>query len=246
MPQRTLGAEVVHSHGQTHLIRILWKDGGERGTSLRIVHPVSFIERLAFTKDRVSPGSLKRAGVAAYILAPVLVLLNTVVPQIPGVPYSVVLIVSAVLLLVAVAAGLWFFLGAGLVDRLHDNPLHAMKAPAVPAPRPWGERLDEVSPEAVSAYQKAYLACEVVKERIAAGESLQGQFLPSQESYKGIEIGLAYLAERKRSLSEVLAVDDLTGEHIQRLTEVAEKPDLPDGIVPGAVADEVREWVRNR
>lgn len=246
MSARTIGAEIAGPPGQTMLVRTLWKDNGERGESLRIAHPVSSIERFLFAKDRLSPRTLRRVSVLAYLLIPVLILLNTVVPQIPAIPYLLTLSLTLILFAIALTAGAWFFFGAGLTDRLQDNPLRAMKAPAVPAPLWWTQQLDEVSTEAVTAYQKAYLAREVTEERIGRGRSLQGQFTPAQQSYRIIEVGLEYLTERKRRLTELLAVESLDGKHLQEMLRVAEEPGIPDSIIANAsVAEEVRDWVRD-
>lgn len=246
MTLKVLGAEVAHAHGGTLIARILWKNDGERGESLRIVHPVSPIERFLFAKDRLSPRALKRVSVLAYLLIPVLIFLNTVPPQIPAIPYVAILIATALLFIVAITAGAWFFLGAGMADRLQENPLRAMKAPAVPAPLWWGQELDEVSTEAVTAYQKAYLAREVTEESIERGRSLQGKFTPAQRSYRTVEVSLEHLRERKRRLEKLLAVESLEGKHLQEMLRVAEEPGVPVSVLANtSVAEEVRDWVRD-
>lgn len=245
MPVKTIGAEVVSSFDKADLIRIRWKNDGERGVSLRIAHPVSVIERFLFRKDRLSPGMLKRVSVLAYILIPVLIFLNTVIPRIPAIPYLAVLAVTAILLAVALAAGFWFFFGAGMVDRLQENPLRAMKAPAVPVPDSWASRMDEVTQESVRALQKAYLAREVDVERARTGEVLRGQFSPGQESHRALTLGLGHLAEHKRHLTELLAAESLDAAHVKEMRRVAEELSIPTKIATSPIAEEVRDWVRN-
>lgn len=244
MPPKAHGAEVVRTYEKTLLARILWSDGGERGTSLRIVRPVSFVERTLFQNDRLSPRALKRASLTAYLLIPVLIFLNTVVPQIPGVPYLAVMVATLVLFGAALTAGLWFFFGAGMVDRLQGAPLTAMNAPAVPAPQGWSDHLDEVTQEAVTTYQRAFLAREVIVERVSDGHVLLGQFIPSQESYRSIEQALAHLYRHERRLSELLGTDSLDAGHLLELRRVSGEVSVPLSVISGPVADEVRDWVR--
>lgn len=245
MTLKTTGAEVVEASEKTLLVRIHWRDGGQRGESLRIVRPVSRIERFLFAKDRLSPGMLKRVSILAYLLIPVLIFLNTVVPRIPSIPYLLVLGVSLILLIVALTAGFWFFFGAGMVDRLQDAPLRAMKAPAVPAPDSWATRVDEVTPEAIHAFQVAYLAREVDVERIRHGEVLRGRFTPTQQSYRSLVVGLAYLAEHKRRLTELLAVESLDAAHLAEMLRVANEPAIPAKTTSASDADDVRSWARS-
>lgn len=245
MTAKTLGAEVIKRTDTALLIRIPWRDGNQRGQSLRIVHPVSPIERALFRDDRITPTMLRRVSVLAYLLIPVLIFLNTVVPRIPSIPYPLVLGVSLILLIVALTAGFWFFFGAGMVDRLQDAPLRAMKAPAVPVPDSWATRVDEVTPEAIHALQVAYLAREVDVERIRHGEVLQGRFTPAQQSYRSLEIGLAYLAEHKRRLTELLAVESLDAEHLAEMLRVANEPAIPAKTTSASDADDVRSWARS-
>lgn len=247
MTVRTLGAEVVKRTDTDLLIRIPWRDGNQRGQSLRIVHPLSRIERFLFTKGHLTPRTLKRVSLLAYLLIPVLILLNTVVPQIPAIPYLLTLSVSAVLFVVALAAGLWFYFGASLVDRLEASPLRAMAAPAVPAPQWWSRRMDEVSPEAMEAHQRAYLAHAVTEERIERGRSLQGRFSPSQASYGVLALGLEFLTARRRRLAELLAVESVEEEHLAEMLRVAEAPGVPaERVVATApMTAEVRDWVED-
>lgn len=244
MPPKAHGAEVIRTYEKTLLARTFWSDGGERGTSLRIVRPFSLVERTLFRNDRLSPGVLKRVSLIAYLLIPVLIFLNTVVPQIPGFPYLAVMVVTLVLFGAALTAGLWFFFGASTVDRLQGAPLTAMKAPAVPAPQGWADHLGEVTEEAVTAYQRAFLAREVIVERISDGHALLGRFIPSQESYGSIEQALAYLYRHERRLSELLGSDSLDAAHVLKLRRVSGEVSVPLGVIDGPVADEVRDWVR--
>lgn len=244
MPSKAHGAEVIRTYEKTLLTRILWSDSGERNTSLRIVHPVSFIERTLFQNDWLTPKSLRKVSVIAYLLIPVLIFLNTVVPQIEGVPYLAVMVATFVLFGAALTAGLWFFFGASMVDRLQGAPLTAMKAPAVPAPQGWGEHLEELTEEAVTAYQRAFLAREVIVERVSDGHVLLGQFMPSQESYGIIEHALAYLYRHERRLSELLGIESLDEGHVLELRRVSGEVSVPLSVISGPVADEVREWVR--
>lgn len=245
MAVRTLGADIERSYGKTMLTRIYWKTrDGERGESLRIAHPASSVERFLFTKNRLSPDTLKRVSVLAYLLIPVLILLNTVIAQTPQVPYVLVLGATFILLVVTVAASTWFFCGAGLVDRLQGNPVHALKAPAVPAPDWWGGHVEQVTGDAVTAYRSAYLAREVVKERIQRGLVLQGKFPPGQDS-RAVEVGLAHLREHKRGLTEALSVESLDEENARAMCQAAEEPCIPAGVTSGPVAGEVRDWMRN-
>lgn len=245
MTLKTTGAEVVEASGKTLLVRIHWRDGGQRGESLRIVRPVSRIERFLFAKDRLSPGMLKRVSVLAYLLIPVLIFLNTVVPRIPTVPYLAVLALTFILVIVAFTGGFWFFFGAGMVDRLQENPLRAMKAPAVPCPDWWVSRMDEITPEAIRAFQAAYLAREVDAERTRRGEVIRGRFTPAQKSYRSLEIGLGYLAEHKRHLTELLAKESLEEGHISEMLRVAEEPAIPAKVASASDADDVRSWARS-
>lgn len=245
MTLKTTGAEVVEADGKNLLVRIRWRDGTQVGESLRIVRPVSLIERTLFRKDRISPRMLKRTSVLAYLLIPVLIFLNTVVPRIPGVPYLLVLGVSAVLLGVALTAGLWFLFGAGMVDRLQENPLRAMKAPAVPVPDWWIDRTEEVTPKAIRALQAAFLAHEVDQERIRSGKVLQGRFTPAQQSHQSLEVGLAYLAEHKRHLADLLSRESLAEDHLQEMLRVAEEPAIPSKVTSRADAADVRAWAKS-
>lgn len=245
MPVKTTGAEVVSSTEKATLVRIHWRDGGERGASLRIVHPYSFIERFLFRQDRLSPRVLKRVSLTAYLLIPVLIFLNTVVAHIQGVPYAAVLTLTAVILAVALASGVWFFFGAGLVDRLQGDPLRAMKAPGVPAPDWWVGREGEITDEGVRAFQRAYLAREADAERAREGEVLRGQFSPGQESHRALTLGLGHLAEHKRHLTELLAAESLDAAHVKEMRRVAEELSIPTKIATSPIAEEVRDWVRN-
>lgn len=245
MPVKTTGAEVVTSTDKATLVRIHWRNGNERGESLRIVHPVSSVERFLFRKNRLSPTMLKRVSVLTYLLIPVLIFLNTVVPRIPSIPYLLVLAVSLILLIVACTAGFWFFFGAGMVDRLQETPLRAMKAPAVPAPDWWTARADEVTSEAVRAFQVAYLAREVDAERIRHGEVLRGRFTPAQQSYRSIGIGVGYLAEHKRRLTELLSTGSLEAGHFREMLRVAEEPAVPAKTISASDTDDVRAWARS-
>lgn len=245
MTLKTTGAEVVEADGKNLLVRILWREGGLRGESLRIVHPVSRVERALFRKSRLSPGMLKRVSVLAYLLIPVLIFLNVVVPRFPAIPYVLVLAVSIILLGVALTAGFWFFFGAGMVDRLQEYPLRAMKAPAVPAPDWWGQQTTAITPEAIHAFQAAFLAREVDQERIHSGEVLQGQFTPTQQSYRSLANGLAYLAEHKRHLTELLTTESLAEDHIREMFRVAEEPAIPASTVNRTDAGDVRAWAKS-
>lgn len=245
MTLKTTGAEVVEASEKALLVRIHWRDGGQQGESLRIVRPVSRIERFLFSKDRLSPGMLKRVSVLAYLLIPVLMLLNTVVPRIPTVPYLAVLALTFILVIVAFTGGFWFFLGAGMVDRLQENPLRAMRAPAVPCPDWWVSRMDEITPEAIHAFQVAYLAREVDAERTRRGEVIRGRLTPTQKPYRSLEIGLGYLAEHKRHLTELLAKESLEEVHISEMLRVAEEPAIPAKVTSASDADDVRSWARS-
>lgn len=246
MTLKTTGAEVVKSADDDALLaRILWREDAQRGQSLRIVRPMTPIERFLFRQDRLSPAMLRRVSVLAYLLIPVLIFLNTVVPRIPTIPYVAVLIVSALLLVVALIAGFWFFLGASMVDRLQENPLGAMKAPATPAPDWWAQRMDDVTPEAIRAYQWAYLSREVGEERAREGEVLRGKFTPAQQSYRALTLGLGYLSEHRKRLTELLGTESLTEDHLQEMRRVADTPSIPTKITSASVAHEVRDWARN-
>ena len=245
MTVKALGAEIVKKTDTALLIRIPWRDGYMRGQSLRIVRPVSPIERFLFRDNRLSPAMLRRVSVLAYLLIPVLILLNTVVPRFPSIPYPLVLGASLILLIVALTAGFWFFFGAGMVDRLQDAPLRAMKAPTVPAPDSWSARVEEITPEAVHAFQVAYLAREVDRERICHGKVLQGRFTPAQQSYRSLEVGLAYLAEHKRRLTELLELESLDAEHLAEMVRMAKEPAIPVKTTSASDADDVRSWARS-
>lgn len=245
MPVKTTGAEVVSSTEKATLVRIHWRDGGERGASLRIVHPYSFIERFLFRQDRLSPRVLKRVSLTAYLLIPVLIFLNTVVAHIQGVPYAAVLTLTAVILAVALASGVWFFFGAGLVDRLQGDPLRAMKAPGVPAPDWWVGREGEITDEGVRAFQRAYLAREADAERAREGEVLRGLIVPGQGGYSSLSLGLGYLAEHRRRLTALLSIESLDEEHFREMARVAEEAGVPADVASGVTAPGVRAWVKS-
>ena len=244
MTLKTVGAEVVERFGQDVLVRIRWRDSVQAGECLRIVRPVSKVERFLFTRNRLSPGVLRRISVLACLLIPVLILLNTLVSHVPGVPYIFSAGVTVVLLSAGLVSGSWFLFGAGMVDRLQDDPLRAMKAPAVPVPDWWIDRMEEVTPMAVRAFQSAFLAHEVDQERIRSGEMLQGQFVPSQPSYRSLGAGVAHVVEHRRRLGELLSRELLTEEHCREMLRVAEEPAVPAHVAGRTDAADVRAWVR--
>lgn len=243
MPVKTFGAEVVATYDEATLLRTFWKNDGERGQSLRIVRPVSLPERLLVSGNRLSPSALVRASVLTYLLFPVLLFLNTIMAHVSWFPYLLVLILSGVLVAVGAVSGSWFVLGGGLVDRVQGNPLYAMKVPAVEAPDWWLPRVDEVTEDVVSAYQKVSLAKVLDEERIREGEILLGRFLPTQESHRVISVGLERLASHKRQLAELLAVESLSDAHAEKMARVASGPPVSLESTSESVAGEAREWL---
>lgn len=245
MTPKATGAETLASSGGTLLVRVHWKDGADTGHSLRIVRPLTLIEQTLFQDRRLSPKALKRASVVAYSLIPVVIALNAVAPQDSRFASVMVLGLTCAMILVALEEGVRYFLGAGLVDRLHAHPLTAMKAPATPAPLWWSERLEELPEDAITAFQRAYLALEVTDDRIREGESLLGQFLPSEPSYQRIEMGLDYLRARKKALTALLSTESFTPGHLREMVMLASERAIPEGVAKGSVADGVRDWVNS-
>lgn len=236
------GAEVVSEADGRLLVRVAYTHDGAEDACLRIVVPTTIRERLLFQRGRLRSVALRRAVVVAYLLLPVLLLLNTAVAQVGAVPYALVVASSALLLAVDVVGWLWFFWGSALVDRLLVDPVNAMRAPAVPVPSWWGDRAEGVSAEMVGAFQRAYLARAVAVERIREGEALQWRLTPSQPSFAALREGLWHLERGARVLGGLLVKESVSAEHARALVEAAEGVGVPGSVVEGPVAEEVRVW----